>query len=90
MLHNPQCLIATSAEDILSFYKKESKRKEEESVKQLTTEEVLVYAALSDDDRHFEELLELTGLSMGALMATLTKLEVMGVIKKLPGNYYGL
>ena len=79
-----------SAEDVLAFYKKENERREEDATQQLTTEEVLVYAALSDDDRHFEELLDVTGLSMGALMATLTKLEVMGVIKKLPGNYYGL
>ena len=90
MLHNPQCLIATSAEDILGFYKKESKRREDNAAQQLTADEALVYAALSDDDRHFEELLDLTGLTMGALMATLTNLEVLGVIKKLPGNYYGL
>jgi len=90
MLHNPQCLIATSAEDVLAFYKKEAHRREEEAVRQLTTDEVLVYSALSDEDRHFEELLDLTGLTMGALLATLTKLEVLGVIKKLPGNYYGL
>ena len=90
MLHNPQCLIATDAEDVLGFYKKEGKRKEEEAATQLTADEVLVYSALTEDDRHFEELLDLTGLTMGALMATLTKLEVLGVIKKLPGNYYGL
>lgn len=90
MLHNPQCLIATSAEDVLGFYKKETRRREEEAVRQLSADEVLIYSALSEDDRHFEELLDLTGLTMGALMATLTKLEVLGVIKKLPGNYYGL
>ena len=90
MLHNPQCMIATDPQDVLDFYKKEGKKKEEEAVRQLTTEEVLVYSALQDDDRHFEELLDLTGLSMGELMATLTKLEVLGVIKKLPGNYYGI
>ena len=90
MLHNPQCMIATDPQDILDFYKKEGRKKEEEAASQLTTEEVIVFAALQDDDRHFEELLEITGLSMGELMATLTKLEVLGVIKKLPGNYYGV
>ena len=90
MLHNPQCLIATDPQDILDFYKKEGKKKEEEAVRQLTTEEVLIFSALQDDDKHFEELLDLTGLSMGELMSTLTKLEVLGVIKKLPGNYYGI
>lgn len=90
MLHNPQCMIATDPQDILDFYKKEGRKKEEEETRQLTTEEVVIFAALQDDDRHFEELLEITGLSMGELMATLTKLEVLGVIKKLPGNYYGI
>ena len=90
MLHNPQCLIATDPQDVLDFYKKESKKKEESAVQQLTTEEVVIYSALQDDDKHFEELLAITGLTMGELMATLTKLEVLGVIKKLPGNYYGI
>lgn len=88
MLHNPQCMIACSAEDVLSFYKR-SVEKKEESV-QLSTSEVLVYDALQDDDKHFEELIAITGLSMGELMATLTKLEILGVIKRLPGNYYGV
>jgi len=88
MLHNPQCMIACSAEDILSYYKKDVE-KQEETI-QLTTEEVLVYDALKDDDKHFEELIAVTGLSMGELMATLTKLEILGVIKRLPGNYYGI
>lgn len=90
MLHNPQCMVATDPQDILDFYKKEVKRKEAQEVRQLSTEEVIIYAALQDDDRHFEELLEITGLSMSALMSTLTKMEVLGVIKKLPGNYYGI
>ena len=89
MLHNPQCMIATDPEDILSYYGKKGEKREPEA-HQLTTEEVVIYSALQDDDKHFEELLALTGLSMGDLMATLTKLEVLGVIKKHPGNYYGI
>ena len=89
MLHNPQCMIACSAEDVLAYYKKDVEKKEEEPL-QLTASEVIVYDALHDDDRHFEELIALTGLSMGELMATLTKLEILGVIKRLPGNYYGI
>lgn len=89
MLHNPQCMIACSAEDVLSYYKKDVAKQEEEAV-QLTASEVMVYGALQDDDKHFEELIAITGLSMGELMATLTKLEVLGVIKRLPGNYYGI
>lgn len=89
MLHNPQCLLATDPADILDYYKKAGKSEEKEPV-QLTAEEVMIYSALQDDDKHFEELIEITGLSMGELMATLTKLEVLGVIKKLPGNYYGI
>ena len=57
---------------------------------QLTTNEIIVYDLLKDEDKHFEELIAATGLPMGELMQTLTKLEVLGVIKKLPGNYYGI
>ena len=89
MLHNPQCMIATDPADILTYYGKDA-RQEPPDPHQLTTEEVLVYSALQDDDRHFEELLAITGLAMGELMATLTKLEVLGVVKKHPGNYYGI
>ncbi len=89
MLHNPQCMIATDPSDVLSFYGKNAEKTEPDP-HQLTTEEVLIYSALQDEDKHFEQLLEITGLSMGDLMATLTKLEVLGVIKKYPGNYYGI
>ena len=89
MLHNPQCMVAIDPEDILSYYGKKGQRVEPDA-HQLTTEEVIIYSALTDDDKHFEELLSITGLSMGELMATLTKLEVLGVIKKHPGNYYGI
>ena len=89
MLHNPQCMIACDPSDILSYYGKDAEREEEET-HQLSTEEVMIYSALEDDDKHFEELLAITGLSMGELMATLTKLEVLGVVKKHPGNYYGI
>ena len=89
MLHNPQCMIACSADDVLTYYKRDVKKQEEEAV-QLTASEVMVYSALQDDDKHFEELIAATGLSMGELMATLTKLEILGVIKRLPGNYYGI
>ena len=89
MLHNPQCMIATDPSDVLAFYGK-STEKAAPDPHQLTTEEVVIYSALQDEDKHFEELLEITGLSMGELMSTLTKLEVLGVIKKYPGNYYGI
>ena len=89
MLHNPQCMIACSSEDVLSYYKKDVEKQEEDPV-QLTASEAIVFAALQDDDKHFEELIAATGLSMGELMATLTKLEILGVIKRLPGNYYGI
>ena len=89
MLHNPQCMIATDPSDVLSYYGKKTE-KEAPEAHQLTTEEGLIYSASHDEDKHFEQLLEITGLSMGVLMATLTKLEVLGVIKKYPGNYYGI
>ena len=89
LLHNPLVLPACSPRDVLDFYKIDAPEKEEQAV-QLTTNEIIVYDLLKDEDKHFEELIAATGLPMGELMQTLTKLEVLGVIKKLPGNYYGI
>ena len=89
LLHNPLVLPACSPQDVLDFYKINAPKKEERAV-QLSTSEIVVYDLLKDDDKHFEELIAETGLSMGELLEALTKLEVLGVIKKLPGNYYGI
>lgn len=57
---------------------------------QLTIEEASIINLLEKEDLHFETLLNKVGLSVKELNAILLKLELLGIIKRLPGNYFGL
>lgn len=49
-----------------------------------------VYELLSSEPIHFEVLIDKTGMSAAELAATLTILELSGVVIKLPGDWYAL
>lgn len=57
---------------------------------QLTIEEATIINLLEKEDQHFEVLVSKSGLSVSELNAILLKLEVVGIIKRLPGNYFGM
>lgn len=61
-----------------------------EEVVELTLADTLVTEALHDKELHFEELLEVTGLSAGELNNLLINLELNGIIEHTSGNYYSL
>lgn len=56
---------------------------------QLDFIEVGIINELDSGDVHFEELLIKSGLEAHKLISILTNLEMYGLIRKLPGNYYG-
>lgn len=64
--------------------------KEPVTAMQLDFIEEKLVAGLGYAELNFEQLLELTGLGAAELNATLTKLELFGIIKKLDNNYYGV
>lgn len=57
---------------------------------QLTIEEASIINLLEKEELHFETILSKVGLSVKELNAILLKLELLGIIKRLPGNYFGL
>lgn len=57
---------------------------------QLDYNEAMIREALVYREMHFEELLMLTGLGVSALTSLLTQMEMLGIIKKLDHNYYGV
>ncbi len=57
---------------------------------QLTIEEATVINLLENEEQHFEVLVSKSGLSVSELNAILLKLEVAGIVKRLPGNYFGI
>jgi DNA processing protein len=49
-----------------------------------------VFDLISSEPVHFDNLLEKTGMNTGELSATLTMLELAGVVARLPGDWYAL
>ncbi|HHW70019.1 MAG TPA: DNA-protecting protein DprA [Clostridiales bacterium] len=62
-------------------------RQEPESI-QLDFLETQVYNALDSEAKHIDEIGNITGIGMGQLNSILTKLEIRGVIKRLPGKFF--
>ena len=60
------------------------------TVVQLYGREREVFDLISSEPVHFDYLLEKTGMNTGELSATLTMLELAGVVARLPGDWYAL
>ncbi len=56
----------------------------------LSTTEAAIVAALQTGERLVDDIIAETGLPAGKLLATLTMLEVKGVVKRLPGRHVTL
>lgn len=85
-----QGAMVTDVNDILyEFGMKESDTTKVSEI-QLDMIEELILAELNKSDLHFDQLSELTALTVKELNALLTKMELFGLIKKLVGNYYGV
>ena len=59
-------------------------------VVEISMAESQILEALRDDEKHFEELLAITELSVSELTSTLFNLTVNGLIQETGGNYYSL
>lgn len=57
---------------------------------ELTIVENLILEALKGEEKHFEELLETSGLSVSELTGVLFDMELNGLVEKTSGNYYAL
>jgi DNA processing protein len=58
------------------------------TIVQLFGREREIYDLISSEPVHFDYLLEKTGMNSGELSATLTMLELAGVVSRLPGDWY--
>lgn len=80
------------ADDVLEEYgiKRRSTPLQAVDTSSLSEDEETVYKLLATEERSFDELCELTGLSASKLNSTLTSLEFSGIIKQSPGRMYSL
>lgn len=89
-IKNQQAIMALDPKDVMLALDINPPKKEKLKPIQLTTDEILVMEALRKEDLHFENLLKLTCMTSSALSILLLNLEIKGLVKKLPGNYYGV
>lgn len=85
--------LVTSVEDVLEEYFFHNNKSETSSLKQqklllLDKNEQVIVECIESQPRHFDSILDETGLDIGILSTLLLKLEFEGIIKSLPGNSY--
>ena len=82
-----QATIAITPEDVIDALGYKTKR-EEKQVVQLNFDEQAIVNIIKDGRIHLYELMEKSGMNIAVISSILTRLEIMGVIRKLQGNYY--
>jgi len=60
------------------------------NLSQMTNDEKTIFEALKFEELNFDDLSEITKFDTKTLATLLTSMEINGLIKKLPGNYYGV
>ncbi|MBO4534735.1 MAG: DNA-processing protein DprA [Clostridia bacterium] len=89
LIKDMQGAIVTSSYDILEVYHVAVEQGPVTDM-QLDIVETQIIEALQEGDKHIEELIKLTGLNVSELGPVLTKLELIGLLHKVAGNYYGI
>ncbi len=79
----------TSPSDILEQYGIAYKTQKKEKV-QLSFDEQKIYDYLVEGEKNFDDLQNFTGFSVQNLNTCLTTMQIRGIIKKLPGNFYSV
>ena len=81
------CRFSSVLDDVLDAMKVNREVRVKEAV-ELDFAESQIVDALHDNELHFEELLEITGLNVAELTNTLINLELNGIVQQTTGNYY--
>lgn len=89
LIANHGAKMITSASDLIKdLTGLAEKTKKKVTVKQLTLEQQNILNILKTDEVHFDDIVVESGLSVPQLSTLLTNMEMIGLIEKLPGNYY--
>ena len=78
----------TSPNDVLLALNITASQESEAKSLQLSLEEAKIIDALGDDELFIDEIADRADIYGTTLLTTLSSLEIAGIIKKLPGNYY--
>ena len=89
-IQNGQARMVLDSSDIISFFGKNKQEKQSQALLQLTMEESIIYDALDGEEKHFDELIKITGFDAKSLQTWLMRLMLKGVVDKQSNNYYAL
>jgi DNA processing protein len=87
-IKNGQACMVLGSEDITSFYGHTKYEYVQPNAIQLNYEEQLIYDFVKAEEKHFDEIMKETKMDTKNLLTMLMRLELKGIISKLPGNYY--
>lgn len=90
LIRNGQARILLEVSDILEVYDKSSVKRDVQKAIQLTCEEQIIYDILSGSELHFDEIAKKSSMKTNILQTNLMRMEINGILRKLPGNYYEL
>lgn len=90
LLKTCQGAIVLSPDDIIDALGVKQQPEKRASAMQLDFIEEKLIDALSYSEMHFDDLVDLTGLGVSDLNALLVRMEIVGLIRKLDNNYYGV
>lgn len=79
----------TSSPDSILLHFGVTKKENNVNSYQYSVEELRVLDAIGSEEKTFDELCEILKEDSKTLNLLLTEMEISGIIKKLPGNYYG-
>ena len=89
IIENCQSVMVLSPEEIINAYGKEMHISDDTVVVQASMDEQLILNILQTDELSYDEIIESSKLEPKTLNTLLMRMELKGLIKKLPGNYYG-
>ncbi len=88
----PDCFTISPAEVIQKLGLENQLKFKDSQVKDvnLSNDEMAILKVLKNGDTHFDDLVEMAQLNPKNLATLLTRMEINGLIKKLPGNFYAV
>ncbi len=82
-----QAIITLSPDDVVESLGRTVKRQSQTAV-QLDMDLQSIINLLNDGGLHFDEILQKVDIDIATLSSALSQLEILGMIRKLQGNYY--
>lgn len=88
IIANGQARMLLNSGEIIDFFGKSIDKVKQTKSVQLTCEEQMIYDTLDLGEHTFDEIAVITKMQAGVLSTMLMRLEIKGIIRRLPGNLY--